>query len=222
MTPDGNLKQTSQTAYLLALRFDLLPEQYRQAARDSLRQKIEQNNYCLSTGFVGTGILCKTLTDEGMNDLAYALLLQRKNPSWLYSIDQGATTVWERWDSYKQEEGFHKHEWNMNSFNHYAYGAVAEWMYAYMGGIRPGRPGFSHIIFEPHVDNRSKDHPTLVYQPRITWARAKTHTSYGDISSEWQRMEDGQYKFTFIIPKGVTYEVRGIDSEDKVIIRVSE
>lgn len=223
MTADGNLKQTSQTAYLLALRFDLLPEPYRQAARDSLRQRIETNDYCLSTGFVGTGILCKTLTDEGMNDLAYALLLQRKNPSWLYSIDQGATTVWERWDSYKLEEGFHKHDWNMNSFNHYAYGAVAEWMYAYMGGIRPGRPGFSHIVFDPHVDNRPENHPTLAYQPRITWARAKTHTPHGDVSSEWRRMEDGHYKFTFTIPQGITYEVRGIGPEHEVeCIRVKE
>lgn len=208
MNADGTLRERTQTAYLLALRLDLLPEEHRQAARDSLRHEIESNDYRLSTGFVGTGILCTTLSDEGMNDLAYALLLQRKNPSWLYSIDQGATTVWERWDSYTREGGFHKHHWNMNSFNHYAYGAVAEWMYAYMGGIRPGRPGFSHVIFEPHVDDRPDNHPTLAYQPRITWARAKTHIPHGDITSEWKRGEDGKVLCTFTLPEGVSYEVR--------------
>lgn len=222
MNNDGTLRERTQTAYLLALRLDLLPEEHREAARDSLRRKIETNDYRLSTGFVGTGILCTTLSDEGMNDLAYALLLQRKTPSWLYSIDQGATTVWERWDSYTCEEGFHKHHWNMNSFNHYAYGAVAEWMYAYMGGIRPGKPGFSHVIFAPHVDDRPDNHPTLAYQPRITWARAKTHTPHGDISASWKRTDDDRYKYTLTIPEGVTYELRGIDPEDCTVTTCKE
>lgn len=220
MTPDGKLTQHTQTAYLLALRMGLLPEHSIGAVRKELRKKIEENDYCLSTGFVGTGILCSTLSDEGMNDLAYALLLQRKNPSWLYSVDQGATTIWERWDSYKLEEGFHKHHWNMNSFNHYAYGAVAEWMYAYMAGIQPGKPGFSHVVLSPHVDNRPDNHPTLTYQPRITWARAKTHTPYGDIQAAWEIMEDGHYKYSFRLPANVTYElcIPGLTENDIVLI----
>ena len=137
---DGQLSKTTQTAYLLALRLGLLPEEHRAAARDSLRAKIEQNGYRLSTGFVDTALLCPVLSDEDMDNLAYALLLQRQNPSWLYSVDQGATTVWERWDSYTLEGGFHKHHWNMNSFNHYAYGVIAEWMYAYVGASVPAVP----------------------------------------------------------------------------------
>jgi len=211
---------TTQTAYLLALRFGLLPEEHRQAACDSLRMKIEQNDYLLSTGFVGTALLCPVLSYEDMDDLAYALLLQRKNPSWLYSVDQGATTVWERWDSYTREEGFHKHHWNMNSFNHYAYGVIAEWMYAYMGGIRPGAPGFRHVVLSPHADRRPDGHPTLQYQPRITWMRTKVHTPQGDITSAWRQLPDGHYEYEFTLPAGVTYSVSipHLSDKDKVIV----
>ena len=207
LTQDGQLTQTTQTAYLLALHLDLLPLQHRKAAYAALRRKIEQNGYKLSTGFVGTGMLCTTLSQLGMDDLAYALLLQRDNPSWLYSIDQGATTVWERWDSYTREHGFHQHPWNMNSFNHYAYGAVAEWLYAYVGGIRPALPGFQRVILNPHADRRPADHPSLSTQSRITWARTKVHTPQGDITSSW-RLTRGHYKYSFTLPKGLNYELR--------------
>ena len=221
MAADGSLTKTTQTAYLLALRFGLLPEKYRDMARQSLRAKIEQNDYRLSTGFVGTALLCPVLSDEDMDDLAYALLLQRKNPSWLYSVDQGATTVWERWDSYTREGGFHKHHWDMNSFNHYAYGVIAEWLYAYVGGIRPGSAGFSHVVLEPHADRRPATHPTLRYQPRITWMRTKIRTPYGDIASSWRLMDDGHYEYVFRLPKGVTYEVNipHLNPSDKVVVR---
>ena len=92
-----------------------------------------------------------------MDDLAYDLLLQRENPSWLYSVDQGATTIWERWDSYTKEGGFNKHPWIMNSFNHYSYGVVSEWMFRYVGGIEADetQPGFKHIILQPTPDFRT-------------------------------------------------------------------
>jgi alpha-L-rhamnosidase len=214
---DGNLNRTTQTAYLLALRLGLLEEAHRQKACNALREKIEQNGYRLSTGFVGTGMLNTTLSILGMDDLAYALLLQRENPSWLYSVDQGSTTVWERWDSYTKEGGFHKHPWNMNSFNHYAYGAVAEWLYAYMCGVRPGKPGFSHVILAPHADRRPADHPSLKTQPRITWARTKFNTPHGTITSEWKFVKD-HYEYKFRVPKGVTYEVDipGLQNADVV------
>lgn len=217
---DGSLTKTTQTAYLLALRHGLLPEEHRAAACDSLRRRIEGNGYRLSTGFVGTGILCTTLSDEGMDDLAYALLLQRENPSWLYSVDQGATTVWERWDSYTVGDGYHKHHWNMNSFNHYAYGAVAEWLYAYVGGIRPAEPGFKTVILAPHADRRADDHPTLDRQPRMTWARTKVRTPQGDIAAAWRRTGDGHYEYEFQLPEGTGYrlEIPGLQAEDKVTI----
>lgn len=220
VTTDGQLKENTQTAYLLAFRFGLLPNEHRAAARDSLRRKIEQNGYRLSTGFVGTAFLCPVLSDEAMDDLAYALLLQRQNPSWLYSVDQGATTVWERWDSYTREGGFHKHPWNMNSFNHYAYGVIAEWMYAYMGGIRPARPGFKHVILAPHADRRPANHPSLQSQPRITWARTKIHTPYGDITSVWHLQPDCHYDYEFTVPPGVTYDIKipHLSERDRVVV----
>ena len=221
LTADGRLKETTQTAYLLALRFGLLPEEHRAAARDSLRQKIEQNGYRLSTGFVGTALLCPVLSDLGMDDLAYALLLQRQNPSWLYSVDQGATTIWERWDSYTREGGFHKHHWNMNSFNHYAYGVIAEWMYAYVGGIRPGAPGFSHVILAPHADRRPDGHPTLQSQPRIGWARTRILTPHGYVTSEWHRLPNGHYRYEFSLPQSVTFDVQipNPSADDEVIVK---
>lgn len=221
---DDRLTHHAQTAYLLALKLQLLPDACKEEARQSLRKSIEDNDYRLNTGFVGTGILCNTLSDEGMNDLAYALLLQRENPSWLYSVDQGATTVWERWDSYTIEGGFHKHHWNMNSFNHYAYGVVAEWMYAYMGGIRPAAPGFKKVLLSPCVDNRADNHPSLRTQSRINWVKVKTHTPQGDIKTEWERTADGHYHYTFTLPKGIEYEVRipGLTDYDKVSIVETE
>ena len=142
LNADGTLKQTSQTAYLLALKFDLLPQDCREAARKALAEKIVKNGYRLSTGFVGSAILNQTLSEIGEGNLAYSLLLQKENPSWLYSVYQGATTIWERWNSYTRESGFG--DVGMNSFNHYAYGAVGEWMYKYMAGIDTDeeKPGF--------------------------------------------------------------------------------
>lgn len=157
VNPDGTMRQTTQTAYLLALRHELLPDSLRGRAVEALCGKIRDNGYGLSTGFVGTPLLCSTLSDNDMYGMAYTLIQQRENPSWLYSIDQGATTIWERWDSYTREGGFHKHPWNMNSFNHYSYGAVVEWLYSYVGGIKPGAPGFSKVILAPRVDRRSDE-----------------------------------------------------------------
>ena len=187
-----NTGKDTQTAYLLALHFGLLTPKQRPAAIESLRQNIINNGYRLSTGFVGTGILMETLTECGLTDLAYRLLLQRENPSWLYSIDQGATTIWERWDSYTKADGFNKHEWNMNSFNHYSYGAVVQWFYSTILGIRPDEsvPGFAHIILAPHFGGG------------LTWAKGGTMTPHGRIDVEWHHLDNGTYCYTVSIPKG--------------------
>ena len=198
----GHLTEKSQSAYVLALHFNMLEygTQYENAVRD-LREKIEKNDYCLSTGFVGTAYLCPTLSEYGMTDLAYDLLLQHKNPSWLYSVDNGATTVWERWDSFKAGEGFNKHEWNMNSFNHYAYGVIAEWMFRDMLGMSPDHedPGFHHIVLAPKPDMRTDDQ-IPAGQKRIDWARGSIPTPYGTLTSSWERGKDGKIKYSFIIP----------------------
>ena len=203
LNEDGLPTVSTQASYLMALKFGLLPETAIGKAREVLRKKITDNGYKLSTGFLGTSILNQTLSAEGMDDLAYGLLLQRENPSWLYSVDQGATTIWERWDSYTKDGGFNKHPWIMNSFNHYSYGVVSEWMFRYVGGIEAdeAQPGFKHIILQPTPDFRS-EFPTG--QKRITQAKASHLSGYGRISSEWQYKEDGRISYTATVPANTT------------------
>ncbi|MFC7886203.1 family 78 glycoside hydrolase catalytic domain [Streptomyces sp. NPDC057376] len=146
---------------------------YKAAHPDSSRVQYSENT--LSVGFLGANILAPVLTAEGRADLAYTLLHQNAMPSWLYSVDNGATTVWERWNSYSKEDGFGPVD--MNSFNHYSYGAVAEWMYESMAGIArdPDHPGFKHFLLAPHPD------PT----GRITKVSGTHLSPYGEIRSEW-------------------------------------
>lgn len=200
---NGTLTQTTQTAYLLALAFNMLDEKMSEDAKVLLRKKIEENNYTLSTGFVGTGILNQTLAKFGMNDLAYSLLLQTADPSWLYSVHQGATTVWERWNSYTLATGFG--DVGMNSFNHYAYGAVAEWIMAYALGIRADEnaPGYKHFILAPEPDGR-----TFIPegQKRLNKMKGWYDSPCGKIESAWEYKGDGvEYKFT--VPEGTTATV---------------
>ena len=138
----------------------------------------------------------------GLIDKAYNLLLQRNCPSWLYSVDQGATTIWERWNSYTKETGFHK-DISMNSFNHYSYGAVAEWMYRYMAGIEADEQnaGFKNIILQPYPDTRT----TLPQgQERITSVDATVASNYGSIKSAWQLGADGSLSYKVTVPANTT------------------
>ena len=186
---DGEITEKSQTAYLLPLYFDMLDGEIRENAIKNLQQKIIDNDYKLSTGFVGTGILCQTLAKVGLNDLAYCLLLQTQDPSWLYSVKQGATTVWERWNSYTKDSGFG--DVKMNSFNHYAYGAIAEWMYSDMAGIKPNSEtgGFyERFILAPIPD----------FKKRITYVKAK----YREILSHWY-YEGDKFVYHCVIPEGI-------------------
>ena len=185
---NNEITETSQTAYLLPLYFDMLDDKVRENAIKNLEKKIVDNGYKLSTGFLGTGVLCQTLAKVGLNDLAYSLLLQEDDPSWLYSVNQGATTIWERWNSYTKSDGFG--DVKMNSFNHYAYGAVAEWMYSTMAGIKPDPEsvGFDeNFILAPIPDS----------QKRITSVKA----SYRSIVSEWH-YEDECFVWRIVIPDG--------------------
>ena len=203
---EGRLTETSQTAYLLALHFDLLDEAPRRHAVTALAEKIRENDDTLSTGFLGTGILLQTLSEVGLTDLAYSLLLQTRDPSWLYSVRQGATTVWERWNSYTRERGFG--DVNMNSFNHYAYGAVAEWLFATAAGIRPDpeAPGFSHLILAPEPDlRRAGDIPEG--QQRLKHISAVFDSLAGRVESKWKYMGD-TFVYRCRIPRGITATVR--------------
>lgn len=194
---DDEILEKSQTAYILPLAFDMLDGKVRENAIKNLEKKIIDNNYTLSTGFIGTGLLNQTLAKVGLNNLAYSLLLQDADPSWLYSVKQGATTIWERWNSYTKKDGFGAVK--MNSFNHYSYGAVAEWMYAYVAGIRPDPDcvGFDeHFILAPMPDTR-KESEIPDGQTRITSVKA----TYRDIISDWH-YEEERFVWHCVIPDG--------------------
>lgn len=196
------VKQTTQTAYLMALQFNLLDgEAEIDNFKNRLMRNIRNNGYKLNTGFAGTAILNTTLSRFNLNEYAYDLLLQRNCPSWLYSVDQGATTIWERWNSYTKESGFG--DPGMNSFNHYSYGAVGEWMYRYMLGIEydPQQPGFSHIILQPQPDLR-ESLPTG--QSLITSATGYHQSYYGNIRSSWQTQGGDDFTYECTVPVNTT------------------
>ena len=172
VTPNGRIVGHCQTAYLFALGFDLLPTKLRPAAFRHLVDLISARNDHLTTGFLGTPLLCPVLTRFGRTDLAYRLLFQEDYPSWLYTVKNGATTMWERWNSYTKEHGFG--DVGMNSFNHYAYGAVGEWMYSVIGGIRPMAPGFKKILIAPEPGGGLKE------------ANTSLQTPYGLASCHWR------------------------------------
>lgn len=174
VSPAARLAGDTQTGYLLALGFDLLPEEKRPAAVNHLERTLQRRDYHLSTGFVGTPLLCPVLSRFGRDDLAYRLLFQSDYPSWLLPVKNGATTMWERWDSWTPEKGFG--EGGMNSFNHYAYGAIGEWLYATVAGISELEPGFKRILLKPALDER------------LSHASASLDTPYGLVESAWRRM----------------------------------
>lgn len=197
---DGELVEKKQANYVLALAFDLLEGSYAKKAVKELVRLIRENGNRLSTGFHGTCNLCTVLSKCGEDGMAYTLLLQREDPSWLFSVDHGATTIWERWNSFTDEMGF-GHADGMNSFNHYAYGAVVEWMYRYMAGIEAGSAGFEKILFQPRPDSR-EDSEIPSGQQRITRAAASYKSVHGLIESSWQLGESFIYECT--VPETAT------------------
>ncbi len=207
---DGALTVRTQTSHLLPLAFDMVDGEMKESLISELRKLIVDNDYTLSTGFVGTGILNQTLSKVGLHDLCYSLLLQTKDPSWLYSVRQGATTVWERWNSYNKEKGFG--DVSMNSFNHYSYGAVAEWFYSGICGIQPDpdHPAFESFILAPNPDFR-KTLPSG--QKRINFARATYDSRAGKIESGWKN-ENGSFVYDFVIPDGTCAKVSIVSETD--------
>lgn len=173
VTGSGRLISGTQTAYTLALQFDLLPENQRKDAAARLVKNIQDYGNHLTTGFLGTPYLCHVLTRYGYIDVAYQLLMQETYPSWLYPVKMGATTIWERWDGIKPDSTFQTP--GMNSFNHYAYGAIGDWMYRTITGIKSdvAAPGYKHIIIAPRPGGG------------LTHAKAKLETPYGAVSSGW-------------------------------------
>ena len=193
----GKLKGTSQTEKVLCLAFGIITGKEADALAEALAKQIAENGDRLSTGFLGTYNLCPTLSAFGKDKTAYNLLLQRNEPSWLYSVDQGATTIWERWNSYTKAKGFG--DVGMNSFNHYAYGSIVEWIYRYAAGIEPAAPGFTAITLQPTPDLRT-DAELPAGQERITYIKAEYDSAAGLIKSAWNT-ENG-FVYTCTVPEG--------------------
>jgi alpha-L-rhamnosidase len=195
VTATGRVGPNTQTAYVLALQFDLLPEEVRPLAADRLAEEVRQAYYHLSTGFVGTPYLCHVLSRYGHTDVAYELLNQESCPSWLYPVKKGATTIWERWDGIKPDGSFQ--DASMNSFNHYAYGAIGEWLYCVVAGIEidPAEPGYKHVLFQPQPGGG------------LTYARAALDSPYGLVASAWELTEAG-FHLSITVPPNAHATVR--------------
>ena len=186
ITPNGRLASNTQTAYSLALAFNLMPESLVNNASERLANNVKEFNH-ITTGFVGTPLVCQVLSDYGHTDLAYMLLNRKEYPSWLYPITMGATTIWERWDGIKPDSTFQNP--GMNSFNHYAYGSIGDWLYRVVGGIEidENEPGYRHILIQPHPGGG------------LTDASAGIHSMYGKVESSWKILGDS-FKIIITIP----------------------
>ena len=194
VTDTGRVGEDTQTAYVLALQFNLLPDDMRPVAAKRLAQEVRTRKH-LTTGFLGTPYLCHVLVRYGYLDEAYMLLNREEYPSWLYPVKQGATTIWERWDGQKPDGTFQ--DVGMNSFNHYAYGAIGDWMYQVMAGLQIDEktPGYKHIVIYPQPGGG------------FTSVKASHDTMYGRASSAWT-LNDGRFELAVEIPPNTTATVR--------------
>lgn len=195
MTPKGRLAIQTQTALVLALYTELVPEAFRQRLVEDLRHLLKRNRYHLTTGFLGTPYLCLVLSAHQCNDIAYTLLLNEDYPSWLYPVKMGATTIWERWNSIREDGTMNPA--GMNSLNHYAYGSIVEWMFKYMAGLQPleAHPGMKHIRIAPQPDYRIKE------------VKAHYDAAAGRYAVKWELTEAGKLRFELTIPFDCTAEV---------------
>ncbi|MFC0215162.1 family 78 glycoside hydrolase catalytic domain [Paenibacillus chartarius] len=195
VTAKGRIAYPSQTAHVLALVFDLVDDSVRGRVAKDLNDLIVDNDYHLSTGFVGTPYLCFALSNNGYHETAVKLLAQESYPGWLYSVSKGATTIWEHWDSIKPDGSFWSDD--MNSFNHYAYGAIGDWMYRKVAGLDTDRtvPAFKRLHIEP-----------LFGLDRLTFARTAHESMYGRVESGW-RVQNGRVEVSVTVPANATAEV---------------
>jgi len=198
-TPNGRLAIPTQTAHVLALYLDLMSEQHRERILEELIALLEKDDFHLRTGFVGTPYLCRVLSNNGANDIAYRLLLNEDHPSWLYAVNLGATTIWERWSLLDPDGMINETDLRSHSFNHYSYGSIVEWMYRDMCGLNPSTEdavtGFRHALIEPKPDKS------------LQWARAKYRSAAGLYESGWHIDDIGHLTITIRIPFNATATV---------------
>ncbi|MBX3120494.1 MAG: glycoside hydrolase family 78 protein [Fimbriimonadaceae bacterium] len=203
--PDGSVLGDTQCSYILALVFDLLEPEMVGKVADRLVADIEKRGWHLSTGFVGTRDIMHVLSKIGRNDVAFRLLHNDTFPSWGFTIKNGATSIWERWDGWTPEKGFQ--DPGMNSFAHYAFGAVVGWMFAQPAGIDNLAPGFKRIKIAPQID------------PKLTWLKSSYDSVRGRIVSEWS-VKDGKLTMRVVIPPNTTAEIHvpatGVEATPKV------
>jgi alpha-L-rhamnosidase len=195
VTPEGRVGENTQTAYVLALEFELLPEAMRPRAAARLVADVRQRKH-LTTGFLGTPYLLHVLSEYGSLDEAYMLLERQDYPSWLYPVTKGATTIWERWDGIKADGSFQ--DAHMNSFNHYAYGAVGDWMYRVMAGIEidPDEPGYQHVLVQPRPGGG------------FTNVKASHDSPYGTVGSAWTLDASGAFTLSADVPPNTHATIR--------------
>jgi alpha-L-rhamnosidase len=191
VTDDGSVAGNSQAAYSLALNYDLLPDELREKAFEHLVACIEEYDYRLSTGFITTPMMMQELVNFGRTDIAYRLLESSRFPSWLYPIKNGATTVWERWDAWVPGRGFQSA--GMNSFDHFAFGSVGEWMFRHVLGINPDieHPGYEHFTIHPRPGGS------------LTWAKGSYNSIRGEIATSW-KIENKHFVLDVKIPANST------------------
>lgn len=192
VTPNGLISSDTQTAYVLALQFNMLPEHLRAQAVDRLVANIKRYGNHITTGFLGTSYICNVLTEFGRSDVAYKLLLQETCPSWIYSVKRGATTIWERWNSILPDGSIID---GMNSFNHYSYGAIGDWLYRSAVGIREAAPGYKKIVVRPHTGGG------------FGHMEASTQTPYGKVAAGWTAEKDVLRTLKVEIPVNTTAEI---------------
>lgn len=207
-TPNGRLAITTQTGYALALYMDFAPEGSKSVLAEFLKNKIKLNKGYLKTGFVGTPILCQTLSDYGNNELAYKLLLNEETPSWLYEVKMGATTIWERWNSI-MPDGY-MNPINMNSLNHYSLGSVVEWMYRNMAGLhlRDDAPGFTKVDIIPQPDYRI--HKCDMYYESMA----------GRYEIAWEVEKSGEFKLHVTVPFGASAVITLPNKNEGAVVSV--
>ena len=187
-TPWGRIAINTQTAMVVALFMDLVPVEHRKRLENTLRDKLKKDKYHLKTGFVGTPYLCRVLSDNNNHDMAFRLFLNEDYPSWLYAIKLDATTIWERWNSLLPDGTIS--DLTMNSFNHYSYGSIMEWVYRNVAGLKPVEevPGFRRARLAPQPDSR------------LQWIKVGLESAAGRYESEWAIQEDGRLTFHFKVP----------------------
>ena len=192
VTPTGRLVSETQTALILALHFDMVPDEFRPRLLDALEKNIGAHKTHLLTGFIGTPFACLTLSENGRHDLAGRLLLQEDDPSWLYEVKMGATTIWERWNSIRPDGSFNPA--NMNSLNHYAYGSIGNWLYTKLCGLEILEPGYKKFALRPQLI-KGITHAELTYE-----------SVYGKIAIAWQ-CEGGKITVDATVPANTTAEL---------------